>query len=425
MEPTKSLITKHGKPTWQLDYGLDPITGKRVRRFFPDEAEADDAVADHVKKEKSYGDYWLRLTPAVRASTVITLQEIDNAGLKIADVWSQFQLHKKEIKSQATTSPMPYEDVVKEFLRRKLAAGKTKRYAENTAKFFARFGAGRERQNIHEITTNDLEKWLDAQVVDLGWSMSTKRTYVLLFSSLWEVALDKDWAVVNITEKLEDIVVPKPTLELYENSETLNIMAASMSSPTTQQIIAPLALGFWGCMRPEEIDSSKAKSEGMPESKFFSWPDIDLKHGLCKVRVTKTGDERTIQLQPCAIEWLKLAKELKNPLPPVNERRLVDECCELINLKKWIRDGARKSCATHLRAVLQNDFLVVAELGNSVKVLLKHYAALHVPPTISLEHWKITPEKVAAYMKTKAWEKVKLDAAAAIAERSANETAKS
>jgi integrase len=424
MIPIKRKILKRGVEKWELDYGRD-AQGVRRRPFFDSEAEADDELKKYAKEARRQGEYWAAMTDVERTTVISVLQEVKAAKLELGQVWQEFKHRKKEMSSQATTSPMAYADVVAEFNRRKLAAGKTTRYTDNTTKFFARFGAGRERQNIHEITTDDLEKWLDAQVIELKWSMSTKRTYVLLFSSRWEVAIDKGWALTNITERLEQIVVRKPTLELYENKETLNIMAAAMSSPTTQQIIAPLALGFWGCMRPEEIDSSKAKSEGMPESEFFKWSDIDLKHGLCKVRVTKKGDERTIQLQPCAIEWLKLAKELQNPLPPVNERRLVNEICELINLVKWIRDGARKSCATHLRAVLQNDFLVVAELGNSVKVLLKYYAALHVPPSTSLEHWKITPDRVKEYMKTKAWAKVKLDAAKATAERLANEISKS
>ena len=37
-----------------------------------------------------------------------------------------------------------------------------------------KFGEGRERQNIHEIKADDLEKWIDSHE---DWSESTKRTY--------------------------------------------------------------------------------------------------------------------------------------------------------------------------------------------------------------------------------------------------------
>jgi integrase len=161
-------------------------------------------------------------------------------------------------------------------------------------------------------------------------------------------------------------------------------------------------------MRPEEIDSVKALRAGMSGKQLFGWHDIDLKHGLITVRreIAKTGDQRTIRLQPVAVEWLKLAEDLKNPLPPVNERRLVDAACELIGLEEWLRDGLRKACATHLRAVYKNDYDVVKDMGNSIRVLLTHYADLHVPESVSLEHWQISPERVKAYRKTHKWKKV-------------------
>ena len=82
-----------------------------------------------------------------------------------------------------------------------------------------------------------------------------------------------------------------------------------------------------------------------------------------------------------------------------------------IRLDEWIRDGLRKNCATHLREIYKNDYDVVKDCGNSTRVLLKHYAALHVPPKHSIDFWDITPEKVKAYMKTPAWEKVLKEAA--------------
>ena len=45
-------------------------------------------------------------------------------------------------------------------------------------------------------------------------------------------------------------------------------------------------------------------------------------------------------------------------------------------------------------------------MGNSIRILLKHYADLHVPESVSLEHWRISPEKVKAYLKTNKWKKL-------------------
>ncbi len=399
-EPTKRQLNS-GR--WELDYGID-ATGKKLRHTFKTEGDADAEIDEYKKEVKRRGEYWDRLTPVERDLVVSVLQDIKAKGQTLPGVWADWQQWRKD-NQQTTTTPMAYEDVVAEFKRRKLAAGKTQRYVDEVADLFMRFGEGRERQPIHEIQPAELEDWIKVQKktrTEQPWSLNTKRTNQGRFSSLWEVAIAKGWCSLNIVDRLEPIGKIGVTVEIYPNETTLNIMAAALSNPLTQQILAPLALGFFGCMRPEEVESAKALAAGKPP---FGWDQIDLEHGLATVSVdvAKTGDQRTIRLQPVAVEWLKLAKELKNPLPPVNERRLVDQCCELIGLKEWIRDGLRKNCATHLRAVYKNDYDVIKDMGNSIRVLLKHYADLHVPESVSFQHWEITPKKVKAYLNTKKW----------------------
>ena len=165
------------------------------------------------------------------------------------------------------------------------------------------------------------------------------------FGSLWEVAIAKGSCMLNVVDGLEPVKVLGPDVRVYSNDTTLNILAAVMSDDLTQMVIAPVSLGLFGCMRPAEIESVKALRAGMSGTQLFGWHDIDLKHGLITVRreIAKNGDKRSVRLQPVAVEWLKLAKDLKNPLPPVNERRLVDAACERISLDEWLRDGLRKA----------------------------------------------------------------------------------
>jgi hypothetical protein len=412
MQPVKRPVIHRGISKWEVDFGI--VDGHRKRHLFDIEKGADGRIDQYNKDLKKAGDFWARMSSSERLSTTATLVEIKAAGKSPSEVWADWKRWKKETNSTAV-EPTAYEDVLTEFKRRKKAAGKSERYIDETAQLLERFGQGRERQDIHEIPAGTLETWLAEQANERSWELSTKKTAQSVFSSLWRVAVDKGWASVNIADRLEPIKQPGRKVEIYSNESTINIMAAAMSNTLTKQVIAPLALGFFGCMRPEEIQSDKAIYEELPASLYFGWNDIDLDNGLVKVRteIAKTGDERTIRLQPAAVQWLKLAKELKNPLPSVNERRLVDQYCELIALENWIRDGLRKNCATHLRVVYKNDYEVVKDMGNSVRILLKHYAGLHVPDEVSLEHWKITPKSVEKYMQTAKWKKVLKDAAEA------------
>ena len=62
-----------------------------------------------------------------------------------------------EMDAQSVTTPKAYHDVVEEFRVKKLAAGDSIRYVKNTCVILHKFGEGRERQNIHEISHHDPE----------------------------------------------------------------------------------------------------------------------------------------------------------------------------------------------------------------------------------------------------------------------------
>jgi hypothetical protein len=402
MEPkVRQVKSGNNEGKWEVDFGIDE-TGTRRRPTFHNEDAASAAVHTWKQELKAYGEFWALLPALERKTVAVIYQAIKARGLTITKVWEDYQRLSKDDKQMPITN-MHYEGAVAEWKRRKLAAGKSERYVEEAAAMLLKFGEGRARQNIHEFQPSELDAWIDGHK---AWGLSSKKTNMSLFSSLWEVAKAKGWASYNIVDRLEPITRPGPIVEIYSNETTLNLMAAALENKLTQQVVAPLVLGLWGCMRPEESEHEK-----------FGWQFIDLKHARVTVEpsVAKTGDQRVIRLQPVTVEWLKLAKELKNPLPPVNARRLVDACCERIGLEDWIRDGLRKCCATHLRVIYRNDYDVVKDCGNSVRILLKHYAALNTPEAVSLEHWKITPAKVRAHLKSDAWKKL----TTAVAERQA------
>lgn len=154
---------------------------------------------------------------------------------------------------------MPYEDVVTAFEAAKLGVGVGERYTSEVCALFTKFGKDRKKQPIHEIMPSELQAWLDVQRTPSGelWSLSSKRTNQTRFSSLWEFAVMKGWCSLNICDQLVPIGKISHDVKIYPNQTVINIMAGALSNELTQAIIAPLALGFWGCMRPEEVESKK------------------------------------------------------------------------------------------------------------------------------------------------------------------------
>lgn len=429
MEPRKRKILKHGKERWEVDFGIDS-TGLKKRKVVETEADADKEIDAYRKALKTRGEWWARLTELERESVQTVCKQVQIAGFTLSRIWEDHQRWRKE-NAQTAIDTMRYEKAVDAWKERKLAAGKSKDYVEEAAALLMRFGKGREEQNIHEITAAELQAWLNAQMKPAHggpptgtWGLSSKKTNTSLFSSLWEVAVAMGWASINIVDRLEPIQRPAAIVKIHSNEAILSLLAALMDNAATQKTLLPVVLGAFGCMRPEEISEPPEDANAQP----FNWKDIDIKNARITVRpeCAKTGDQRVIRLQPAAVEWLKLCEKFKCPLPPVNERRLVDAACDLAKFQ-WIRDGLRKNCATHLRAVYKNDYDVVKDCGNSVRILLKHYADLHVPESVSLKYWEITPKTVEAYRRTEKWKKLVREANSASAAPStplASETAK-
>lgn len=430
--PTKSLVTHNGQPRWKVEWGRQ--NGKRPRNFYETEREADKEIADWGKKVKAAGQWWATLEENEQLGIQVVVGKIKEAGLELDRVWAEHQQWKadRELPSNANITPMGYEDVVSEWATRKKGAEKDERYIYNAKADLMRFALGQEKRPIHEFRPEELSKWMSAQTVrkkgpDFGkpWGKSTKRTWMSLFHGLWDVAVKMGWASVNIVDRLEPIGKPSREKKYYPNDTVRNILAAHMQNEITQSCLLVPVLGFFGCMRPEEIQNDKPRRNEFPPEKWFGWKDIDLKHKQIHVSkdVAKTGDERVIDLQPNAVKWLQLCKKLECPLPLVNNFRISDLTWELIGMaaEARIRDGFRKNCATHLRPVVRDDYAVVSNMGNSIRTLLKAYAALKVPEPISRAYWTLDPDSIEAFMKTREWEKILREGAKRAAEWHAGE----
>lgn len=405
MIPTKRQIQTPSGPRWQLDYGLD-VNGKRVRVSYEIEGDADDKIDEAKRFEKKMGDWWLKLSDLERTQTFSIVTQIKSAGLSLQRVWDEHRKWAEEARKKQRRTSATYKQAVAEWKRRKLAGGKEEKYVNEVEGTLNAFGKGREEFDISDILPEDVDMWIDSHIKEPHcWSDSTRRTIRGRFSSLWSVAVDKGWCEVNIIDRLEPITVNGPAIRIYPNPTILNIFCGIMSNKETQKILGSITMQSYGCLRPDEAESKKAIRNG---HKPFGWHDIDLEHGRATVRpeVAKEGDQRTVRMQPNCVAWMKLAKKLVCPFPSVNERRLIDQVCQMIGLdgpEDWIRDGLRKTNCTHLRNLYKNDFDVVEDHGNSIRVLLDHYAKLQTPPEVSQDYFKIDPEMVEARLKSAEW----------------------
>src|SRR5581483_9707324 len=228
MQPIKRKVVRPGgAEKWEVDFGI--VNGHRKRPLVDTEKEADALVDKFNKDLKKAGEFWAHMDESDRLTVTGILLQMAETKTSLGTVWEEWKKFKRETNSTAVT-PTAYEDAVDEFKKRKLSAGKSQRYVDETAQLLVKFGQGRERQNIHEIAPAALENWLAEKAKEREWSVSSKKTNQSLFSSLWDVAIDKGWASLNICDRLEQIKRPGQRVEIYPNETVMNIMAGAMEN---------------------------------------------------------------------------------------------------------------------------------------------------------------------------------------------------
>ncbi|HLH55522.1 MAG TPA: hypothetical protein VKY92_18120, partial [Verrucomicrobiae bacterium] len=220
MEPVIRSVVKHGNQRWEIDFGLDEF-GKRRRPVFETEDEAKDDLAKWQKNVKKAGDYWANLEPTKRLAIVATLRAMDERNVSVSKVWEDWlQAQQQGINKQIT--PTPYDEAVIGWKDVKLEAGKDETYVYQAGRDLMKFAAGREKRHIHLFLTAELEAYFKGHT---DWGLSSKKTYMSLFHSLWEVAERKGWVYNNIVDKLEPITRPGQIVRIYPNSIAKSLMA--------------------------------------------------------------------------------------------------------------------------------------------------------------------------------------------------------
>lgn len=137
------------------------------------------------------------------------------------------------------------------------------------------------------------------------------------------------------------------------------------------ELLPWVVLGMFAGIRPQEILD-------------LTWDSIEGD----KVRMTrtKTGRRRMAHLEPCAVAWINVCDRsipLCRSWSTVRRRRK-----ELFG--RWTSDVLRHTAASYLLALHQDVGKVALWLGNSQRILLRHYHEL-VTAADCAAFWGLTP----------------------------------
>ncbi|MCL5098566.1 MAG: tyrosine-type recombinase/integrase [Candidatus Omnitrophica bacterium] len=356
------------KGEWQWVVDWTSASGQRQRKFFADERLARAHARELRDQQAEYGQVWLLLPPAERQELIAVRQEIVQAGLSLSEVWQHYLDTAGSARLKCGLG-----QAIAELLQSKTNAGCRASYVSNLGMYLRFFARGRESMALDQIRVGDIEEWIAGH----DYRPAMRASAINRLSTLFSWAKRRGYVVENPCERCERIRVDRSPPVILTHDQVLR--ALQFAQEEEPDFLAWLALALFGGLRPEEADK-------------VAWSKIDLDRGTARIEsdVTKVRSWRIVNLMPATVEWLKVARSARLPVPQVTRRRFQRRLREHLGFATWPKDILRHTAASHWLAEWQDAGRVATELGNSPAVLLRHYRKL-VTKDEAKAFWTIHP----------------------------------
>lgn len=265
--------------------------------------------------------------------------------------------------------------VMADCVRSKVAAQRRACYVKSLTYYLGRFTRGRETLPISVVRTEDVESWL-AKFTDA----SSRQTWLNRVNTLFSYATKREIIARNPCDKIERVVIDHKTPDVLTVEQADQLLRHVVKYKHSQ--LATLVLGLFAGLRPGEVGR-------------ITWDAVNLDAAQIAISAaaSKVRRRRVVTLQPNAVAWLRLAKELNALLPPSEQstRRFRRQWAKVLGFKGgWPADILRHTAATHMLAATGDAGKVATQLGNSIAVLHRHYFGVTQPDEAKI-FWSIMP----------------------------------
>ncbi len=387
-----------GKPLYTLAFY--DASGQRLRETFRD---LDEAIAAGKKQADALqrGQHaLLKLAPedAARyrqAGTLlrVTRKPINLAVAEYVEAWKTlgstgtlleaarfFTRHHGKVK------PMLVPEVAREFYARKQKENLSARYLEDIrSRLVLRFG-GTFNCHIANITTREIEDWLDGLKV----TGRTRNNYRNLITTLFAFAKGRGYLPKDRATEAETVPEAKETpseIGILTPEQMMDLLGVA-----DDFLIPFLVVGGFTGLRSAEIER-------------LDWKEINLKEGHIEVRadMAKTAQRRIVPLPPNAVTWLMDYRDRTGLVMPgavkiAAGKRTAPDLAVLASKAKivWPHNGLRHSFASYRLAAVKSAAQVALEMGNSPAMIFRNYREV-VTEKQAAAWFAIDPKQVAKY----------------------------
>ncbi len=361
-----------------VDAGI--IDGKRVRRTFSSQAEAE-AEGDRLRAERNAKSQTAKFEAANRAVSLARLSDAERG-----DVLAALRALKGRgtltgaveffLKHAAPENARSVSEIVTELLAAVQAAGRRPRTVGELKWRLGAFGERFGTVPIMTVTTRDIETWISERTAGAGpvTRDNERRGLYRLFA----FAVKRRYAERNPVASLERSTIDSSSAPSIHTPEEVQKVLAT-AAEHAPRMVPYYAIGYFAGLRPEN------------ELRGLQWTDIDFKAGLIHVRpeTAKKRRERYVDIAPNLAAWLAPHRMESGRI------RYTPYSFKKVKRKsgvKWSPDVMRHTFATMHFAANSDAPKTAAQLGHSGDpgVLFNHYRRL-IRPDVAQAFWQIMP----------------------------------
>jgi len=407
---------------WQVSLGITMVNGRRTnpRKQFKTRADAQDFCDAEKRRKKAHGEITAKADGTKVAAWMKMDTKMDAVGVSLADVRSWIDLHTQLRETGAQSLAEVGKRTLHDFMTVKqhgtvvechnawlahlASKGRRGRYKGNARNFCGNFiygdaefreeasnesknedgwkGFGADR-SILEITPNVIEDYLPHHPGYFG-----------VISAWLGWAAKKRWLPENPCTGKKPEQPPKGSVATLTNQQTKDLLKAA-ALEEDWEVLAYLVFSLFATLRPEEY---RKVSKGSPTEEL-RWEYLKSDGLEIPPELAKTGHGRVVELDPVVIKWIDYIRSKQGVIPsgPIPTPGWTKNCKDWRKKHwkgKWPQDLLRHTFGSNHLARSQSLEITSRVMGNSPKVLEKHYWNWRTRKKEALVYWELTPKVV-------------------------------
>jgi integrase len=342
--------------SWQVDFGS--TNGKRVQRSYPIKQDAKQAIDDHLERSriesvdtKNRRVAVYDLTDRQRIDVISAFDKLPS-GSSLTEAVEFFAEHHGPHGGHRTVS-----EVLDEYLEEKTKANRRDRTIEDIQTRISRLAKTFGSTCVHQITTHDLERWLDEH----NYRCQSRINYRRHFIAFLNFALKRGYTRSNPASSLERVSLDERVPEVFLQEEARELMRCAQRQGT--RMVPYFAVGLFAGLRPAEIEQ-------------LEWRDIDIPARRIRVRpeVAKKRRQRYVDIPDNLALWLAPYRQEAGVI--YFGRYEFDKIRREGNIR-WASDIMRHSYGSYHLALHEDAPRTALQMGHSrTDVLFQHYRDL-------------------------------------------------